>query len=465
MDDDPFYYTAFSPPSVPPDPDSHLFLYVGELKGLGLDAYLAPAISRQAGRPARCLAIVPDILSRYPDGELISFSPLHDHHVRDHGSAVSYRTPGRIFAAAVSAHPEIRALVSRIVARQGNCELFMFESLPEMSLDEIPGVRLVGPDKHLAHRLNHKGIQLELLAGQVPLAEFRRCRDLDQALRDVGELIDCWSEGIFVSRPYSAAGANSGLFFSVREIEKRFSDDPAGELLLSRYLPHDHDPTVLAVAGKDQVYIAGIADQRIEHGNRFVGSSWPTVLPPEIKRELYLHTRKVGEILSDQGYRGIFGCDFIVTREGAVRFIEINSRKQGTTLEFCHSLARILPPATPSLMELEYLAVHDQPFPGTAVEPSPELEPGFCWATRNIKTGRLVRTCATLAHDAGEGDLFARVADGSLDGGAVLLEHVGPDRVVLPGTFLARTVAVGRDHATVARELEKAVRKIHATII
>ena len=219
------------------------------------------------------------------------------------------------------------------------------------------------------------------------------------------------------------------------------------------------------MAGKDQVYIAGIADQRIVHPNRFVGSSWPTVLPLEIRRELYRHTRGVGEILSDQGYRGIFGCDFIITREGAVRFIEINSRKQGTTLEFCHSLTRILPPGTPSLMELEYLAVHDRPFPENTVEPSPDLVPGFCWATRNIKTERLVRTRATLAHDPGEGELFARVAEGSVDGGAVLLEHVGPDRVVLPGTFLARTVAVGHDHATAARELEKAVRKIHATII
>jgi len=463
MDDEPFYFCRLSPCR-----DVLRFLYVGEVKGLGLAEYLATALARVKKRPVSCLAIVPDRLQHYPDMDLIAVSPSHplqNHLQETAGHPVSYRIAASCFASTVSRHPRIREIVQEIVDRQGELPLFMFESVPEMTLDELAGVILYGPDKELAHRLNHKGVQVDLLAGSVPMAEHRRCADLEEAVSVAQELFPSWRHGIFVSRPYSAAGSASAIVHSGRELAHTFSTGE-GEVILSRYHPHEHDPTVLGVAGADgQVFIAGIADQRIEDGNRFVGSSWPTRLNSTLRHELYQYTRRVGEVIGKQGYRGIFGCDYIITTAGKVLFIELNARKQGTTLEFCHALHHILSPDTPSLVELELQAVTGRPFSSSAKEPHPDTVPPFAWATDNRKVFRTCRTRACLFAQPTEKELFRQVAAGHRESGAVVLDHVGAGRVLLPGTFLARTVAVGRTLDAATGELKKARRRIIDTLV
>ena len=72
------------------------------------------------------------------------------------------------------------------------------------------------------------------------------------------------------------------------DIKNKFSapDEP---YLISRFIPHTYDPTVLAVvADEDDVYIAGVADQRIEKGTRFTGSFFPSVLDETIGRAIRL---------------------------------------------------------------------------------------------------------------------------------------------------------------------------------
>ncbi|MCF6187749.1 MAG: hypothetical protein L3J49_09820, partial [Desulfobulbaceae bacterium] len=231
------------------------------------------------------------------------------------------------------------------------------------------------------------------------------------------------------------------------------------------YIPHTYDPTVLAVvAGEDEVYIAGVADQCIEGGNRFVGSTWPTVLPGELVDDLHRYTRRVGRVLACRGYHGIFGCDYIVDRDNQVKFIEINARKQGTTLEFCYALEQILPTGSPSLLELEYCAVQEGRFPENTVEPPSVPGSAFCWGTYNYKISAKVLTTEQLPQHRHEREIFAKVARHELAGEAVLLEHVGADQTVLPGTFLARTVSVGRDMQTVHTGLIQAREKITHTI-
>jgi hypothetical protein len=273
-----------------------------------------------------------------------------------------------------------------------------------------------------------------------------------------------WRNGIFVSRPYSAAGAASAITFSKNDIEEKFGDRDSA-FLLTRYIPHDYDPTVLGVvANEHDVYIAGVADQCIEGGNCFVGSTWPSLLPQKCLDQLYQYTRQVGRIIGKLGYRGIFGCDYIVDRENQVQFIEINARKQGTTLEFCHALAQVLPAGSPSLPELEYFAVMENRFPENTVELPPNCRPGFCWGTYNYKTATLVRTDKQLPQHRHEREIFDKVARNEIDGAQVLLEHVGADQIVLPGTFLARTVSVGRTRQVVREELDRAGKKINGTI-
>lgn len=125
--------------------------------------------------------------------------------------------------------------------------------------------------------------------------------------------------------------------------------------LISLFIPHQLDPTVLAVvANEDDAYIAGVADQVIVDGNRFIGSKFPSTVNNKQRTKLYDYPTEVGKMLGRKGYRGIFGCDYLVDNDGEVFFLEINARKQGTTLEFCFTLEQSLPEGSPMLPELGY---------------------------------------------------------------------------------------------------------------
>lgn len=92
--------------------------------------------------------------------------------------------------------------------------------------------------------------------------------------------------------------------------------------LISRYIPHSYDPTVLGVvANEKDVYIAGVADQQIVDGNKFTGSTYPSRLPGKVIDTLKEYTRKIGRFMGSLGYRGIFGCDFIVDDDFNIFFL------------------------------------------------------------------------------------------------------------------------------------------------
>jgi hypothetical protein len=316
----------------------------------------------------------------------------------------------------------------------------------------------------LTKKFNNKAVQFELLDSSIPLVDFRICSSRAELLKVTAQLRAVWQDGIFVSRVYSAAGSGSIITTAQSEVESFFSDNDA-PFLITRYIPHEHDPTVLAVVANDHdVYIAGIADQRIEGGNRFVGSIWPSVLAPTIQAELAAYTRQVGQLLGRHGYRGIFGCDYIVTADGQVRFIEINARKQGTTYEFCCALEQILPAGSPSLPELEYYAVRENRFPATMVEPPIAPAPILYWGTYNYKLKERRRTCGYIPHAEREQERFACVASGRLHKDFLVLEHVGSEMEVWPGTFLARVVAIGKDPRNVEEGLELGRKLIELTI-
>ncbi|RUM36544.1 MAG: hypothetical protein DSY50_02275, partial [Desulfobulbus sp.] len=47
------------------DPQMYYFLYVGEMKSYGLNAFVEKKLSIELNRQVRCLAVVPDIQAQY----------------------------------------------------------------------------------------------------------------------------------------------------------------------------------------------------------------------------------------------------------------------------------------------------------------------------------------------------------------------------------------------------------------
>ena len=442
--------------------DTQYFLYIGELKNYGLSEFLREALCKYFKTKIEFIAIIPDVCEQYNYKNLMVINPMTKAYECRYGSPVNCRISSSEFATCVSNSPEVHQLIEKILLNQEHLYVYMYESLIGLTLDELEGVSILGPDKTIARKMNNKTFQMTSLKDIVPTIEFRICSDYETLKKKCGLLWNQWQNGIFVTQEFSAAGINSTLAFCEQDVEEKFHGENVS-YLISRYIPHDFDPTVLAVvANENEVYIAGVADQRIEGGNQFTGSVFPSALPDPIIEELKAHTRTVGKWLGKQGYRGIFGCDYIVTKDNKIFFLEINARKQGTTLEFCCMLEQLLPDGSPMLPELEFFAVTKNQFPDATVEMAADTK-DLHWGTFNYKIHSAVKTKTYIPQSVQERRAFDKVVSHQLKKDFLILEHIGSDFVVAEGSFIARIVALGHDRDSVAQGIDQGCKTIELT--
>lgn len=454
------------------NPDFYYFLYIGDLKAYGLNTYIQETLKRRlTNREVRFIAIIPDICIQYNYANIFVINPeAHEGAVNEETGRLNlkpFKKSCRIryskFVSAVSNSKSIRNLIDLILRKQNQLYISLYESTEELTLDNIDRVSILGPDKVIAKQFNSKIYQFEKLHDLISMPDGRICKNLEELLLTSSILRDQWRDGIFISAPYSAAGSNSAVTRTQEEVASIFTD-PDSPYIMSRYIPHTYDPTVLAVvANENEVYIAGIADQTIIGGNRFVGSKYPTELSAEIQDTLMELTRQVGRVMGKGGYRGIFGCDYIVEDNGNVFFLEINARKQGTTLEFCHTLEQSLPEGSPSILELEYFAVTEDRFPKNTVEMNGNNR-NLYWGTYNYKIDTQKKTTGYIPQNVYERETFRKVANGELLKDFAILEHVGTNFNIMPGTFLARVVSVAQNREDVDEGLCQGVGFINQTI-
>ena len=215
--------------------DTEYFLYIGELKNYWLNRFLSDTLTKFYNRRFDFIAIVPDVFEQYNYENLIVINPLISSYADKFGPKVCCRVSSKDFMTCVSNSPQIKSLVKQLLNRQRHVYLYMYESLPEMTLDEIPGVSILGPDKTIAHRINSKIYQHEQLCHLLPVIDFRICKDFDGLIGTVDALWDQWPDGIFVSKEYSAAGVNSRVARTTADVSAQFceADNP---FFIRRYI-------------------------------------------------------------------------------------------------------------------------------------------------------------------------------------------------------------------------------------
>ncbi len=443
--------------------DTQYFLYIGSIRNYVLNLYLKEALSKIYNRPFDFISIVQDVFARYPYSNMIVVNPLAKEFSRSHGGNGSCRLITRDFMSCVSADPEVLQLVHQLLERQKKLYIYMYQSMPEMTLDQWPGVMVIGPDSKISDRVNSKIFQYRSLEKLFPLPDYRVCAGLDALIKTTGPLWPKWTDGIFVSEEYSAGGLKSIVARDADDILKRFKDKQQN-YLISRYIPHKGDPTVLGVvAGEKDIYIAGVADQFIEQDTQFVGSVFPSIQKKMVMTQLEQYTRLAGQWLAREGFRGMFGCDFLVDSKDRIFFLEVNARKQGTASEFCCTLENTLPRGSAMLPELEYYAVFQENFPENSVEMCDNPKK-IHWGSHNYKTHGLIRTGSTILEYRSERDAFRRLAGKRAAQEILILDHIGPDFIVAEKSFLARIIALGKDRAGVLKGLDQGRKNVESTI-
>jgi hypothetical protein len=443
--------------------NTHYFLFIGSIRNYGPNIFLAEALSRIYGCKFNFIAIIQDIFEQYSYPNLKVINPRVHGLSAKYDRAVSCRVPTRTFMKCVSQNHQVHELVRTLLNRQKTLYISMYESLPEMTLDEHNGVFVLGPDSNISDRLNSKAYQYESCKNFVPMPDYHICYGRDALYEKTNKLWPDWTQGIFISKEYSAGGLQSIVAHGPDHITEKFQDQKQ-TYIISRYIPHDHDPTVLAVvANEDDVYIAGIADQIIEHSTRFVGSIFPSTLPLKTLSELQEFTRIIGKWLAREGFRGIFGCDYIVDADGGIYFIEVNARKQGTTMEFCCTLENTLPPESAMLPELEYYAVKQHRFPKNTIE-MVENSKNIHWGTHYFKNLEPVSTRTYIPQNRQERTSFNHIAENKIDKEVIILDHIGSNLLATQGSFLARIVALGKDRRSVVQGLGQGKKAIQSSL-
>eukprot|EP00761_Pharyngomonas_kirbyi_P012429 gb/GECH01012456.1/.p1 GENE.gb/GECH01012456.1/~~gb/GECH01012456.1/.p1 ORF type:complete len:525 (+),score=153.43 gb/GECH01012456.1/:1-1575(+) len=468
--------------SVRLDEDVLYFLFVGPLRATGLLEYVQNNMSKRTGRRVSYVAMMPDVVESYPSflDEFVVVNPeaqaallkkqknqLRRQKQTGKSSPRQRQTPlptlalGKFYSI-VSENETCKNIVNRLLERQGELDLIMWSSSANLKFHQDPRVHLIGPEPSIARQANNKAWQYKTLAPHIPVVDFRVCEGRNEMLQTVREVRPEWKHGVFVTLPFSAAGSNSMVTHEDQEVETHFHKDET--YLITKYTPHRFDPSIVAVvANENEVFVGGVADQIIEHGNSFRGSTFPTVLPVDAVTKIMDYTRTVGQVLARHGFRGIYGCDFIVDDQGEVFFIEINARKTGSTLYTMCATDYVYSPDTPNLLEMEYMAVTEGRLPEvkeiTFFDPETTLHWGtyFCRSDARIVTSTYIHPTLT------ERELFRKVKEYN-KGDSVVFDHVGSNISVEYRGIVARIVAVDLTREGVLKLLEDGSESLKHTL-
>jgi len=448
--------------SIKLEPDKAYFIYIGDIKNHGLNAFLIPHLETIYGRPVDCIGLVPDVLAYYGCPNLAVLNKDSYRYHAGKGLLVNCRPTAADFAQQVSASLFAQELVENILRKQDFVYIHMFESRPEMTLANGERTKLLGPDPTLAYEFNNKINQFKMVCDlKIPVPEGFSCSSLEEALEAAERLFRSGEEA-FITEPYSAAGSNSAFVCNIEEILQRFclAEQP---YLVTRRIQHTHDPTVLAVvANSEEVYVASVADQRMEQ-NRFRGSTFPTVLEEDVVEQIKDYTRMVGRYMGTRGYRGMFGCDFLVDEEGKPYFLEVNARKQGTTLESTLTMLYRLP-GHPNLLEIEFSAITQGRLPYGLTEMD-STESDLFWGTYNVKSEQDILVVQDLPELQSEPEIFRRLlSEKGAEAIATVEDHLGMGICQRAGGFVGRCIAVGKTMPSMFRLLHKKEMEVKSSI-
>jgi hypothetical protein len=448
--------------SIKLQPDKAYYIYIGDIKNYGLNAFLIPYLERIYGRPVGCIALVPDVLAYYGYPNLAVLNKESYRYHAGKGILVNCRPTAGHFAQQVSASFLAQELLENILREQDFVYIHLFESRPEMTLADGGRIKLLGPDPTLAYEFNNKINQFKMACDlRIPVPEGFSCSCLEEAL-EAAERFFRSGEEAFISEPYSAAGSNSAFVCNTEEILQRFflAEQP---YLVTRRIQHTYDPTVLAVvANSEEVYVASVADQRMEQ-NGFRGSTFPTVLQEDVVERMKDYTRIVGRYMGARGYRGMFGCDFLVDEDGKPYFLEVNARKQGTTLESTLTMLYRLP-GHPNLLEIEFSAITQGRFPYGLTEMD-STESDLFWGTYNVKSEQDIVVIQDLLELQSEPEIFRQViSEKGVEATATVEDHLGMGIYQRAGGFVGRCIAVGKTMPSMLRLLHKKETEVKSSI-
>lgn len=267
----------------------------------------------------------------------------------------------------------INKLINNLAKKQEKIFYYCFTS----SFIDInhPKLIVVGPKSEITTKYDNKLEQYKLFKElDLPAINFREYPNIKSVLE---------SEGypFYITALYTSGGCESSEIYRKTDLNRFYS-----RLRLSNKKKHlvvlDLVPDIMlnpninaAVINKDDVRMITITDQ-LMLGNAYLGNIYPSNINSSQRQQINLITTKIGKFLGGLGYKGLFGCDFIINSKGKVFINDLNPRRQGGYL--CNLLLskRI------NLLEQELLLALDENVEDFSEN---DFNVDYCWAHSKVK--------------------------------------------------------------------------------
>jgi len=327
-----------------------------------------------------------------------------------------------------------------------------FNSVESQKLRKF-GFVLTGPDSDLVVEYAKKtnGYRLAQKLG-IPVPFGTIVNSLEEAIKQ-HDRVSGDHDSVFISSELGSGGRSA---LHVSDVESIRSFEAIPPYLMTRWLDKVASPNSLVLVGNNRLIYVGLTDQIIKRDVVYYGNSFPSQTSEEVQEKIKKYSIMLAKEMWSNGYRGFVGYDWMVDKEDAVYFSEINPRKNRSSSMLISYLESHRDQDTPSLTELEIKTAIGEDIQETPVWNYPNLR----WAMQLYKT-----------HGRG---IITRDIKPQYDDISIFRPDGGPNKVSVlnfprAGTRLApflkmhelaRVIVVSDDEQSVEREIDSARAQI-----
>ncbi len=223
--------------------------------------------------------------------------------------------------------PIINEIASKLSKKQGIIPVYPFTT-SFLDLKE-PYWLTLGPNNKIATFLDNKIEHYKLFRKlKLPFNKAKIYKDSNELLSKNNVYPG------YITASYTSGGAESGLIYSKEMLNTFLSKlrnvNQEKGFVVATIMNHVRAmPNVNAVVtGLNKTYPLVVSDQ-IMRGNKYLGNYYPTKISNNHHNQILEITNKIGNYLSKMGYRGLFGCDFLIDKKGRLVIVDLNPRRQG----------------------------------------------------------------------------------------------------------------------------------------
>lgn len=330
-----------------------------------------------------------------------------------------------------SQSPFIQTIAKKLLKKQKGIFVYPFTS---SFLKLCPSFKVIGANGDIVTYYDNKINQYYLFKKLgLPVNEAH-------IFKTKNSLIKNWKKGLpcYLTAAYTSGGNESGLIFSREMLEKFLAGLRGVNLKQSFMSARIFRNIVLApnvnaiVIGKNQTKPLVITDQ-ILRGNRYLGNIYPSKATTEIQKEIIDITTKVGDYLSIKGFRGLFGLDFLLNKDGKLVTVDLNPRRQGGYVCNIAALAK----CEVNLTDLELKACLNEP-----IKENLSLDRLVCpnaWAHSKIKPHDVG---GVISNEISHGDINKIFEEGQ---GDYYSSFYAKDSIFIDG-YIGYSVSVGQSY-------------------